>query len=313
MRNGCGPFAADIMKHLLPMLFWIFPEGKGLYKLAWKYGVLPPNSLIKLKITNQFRKRMGKRLNLEEPTTFNEKLQFIKLNLKHPMMPILSDKYRAREILAAKGLSGILVRLHGVYDKFDDIDFNALPDSFVMKVNHDSGGVFVIKDKTKANFKEVGKRITEKLKYPYIHGIINGEWQYLFISPKIIIEEYLEDESGDLLDYKIHCFEGHPEFIHVDIDRFRNHTRKFYNTQWQPMDFTNRCPRSDINVKRPHNLERMLEVAKVLSCEFHCCRVDFYEVQKKLYFSEVTFFHANGMGKFEPEEYDIKFGELIHL
>ena len=277
---------------MLSILLWFFPIGKSRWKLSWKYGVLPPKLLLKIKIRSQFRKRLGKPPDFNKPTTYNEKLQYIKLNRRHPLMPVLADKYRVREILANRGFSDILVKLYGVYEKFEDIDFGAVPSSFAIKVNHDSGGVFIVKDKNKENLKEIGKRISEKIEYPYIHGVTNGEWHYLYISPKIIIEEYLEDESGDLLDYKIHCFEGSPEFIHVDFGRFSKHTRKFYNKQWQPLDFTMGYPRSECDAKRPLNFEQMIEIAEVLSRDFHYCRVDFYEVAGKLYFGEVTFFHG---------------------
>ena len=238
------------MKILLSVLIWFFPIGKRRWKLAWKYGVLPPKYLHQIKIRGQFRKRLGKPLNLKNPTTFHDKIQYIKFNRRHPLMPVYADKYRVRDIIADKGFADILVPRYGAYNKFEEIDFDALPSSFAIKVNHDSGGVFIVKDKHQENLEALGKRVSEKLEYPYIHGVINGEWHYLFISPKIVIEAYLEDDSGGLLDYKIHCFEGRPEYIHVDLGRFDTHKRKFYDRQWQPMDFTMGYPRSESDVKK---------------------------------------------------------------
>lgn len=248
-----------------------------------------------------------------QPKTFNEKIQYIKFFRRHPLMPLYSDKYKVRQVLADRGLSDTLVKLYGVYDHVHEIDFDALPPSFVIKVNHDSGGVFIVRDKSSEDLTRLKERLSSKLGYPYIHGVINGEWQYLHIAPKIVVEEYLEDESGHLLDYKVHCFEGKPEIIHVDIDRFSNHTRKFYSKNWRPLDFTVGYPKSEKDLLKPKNLERMLSIASVLSRGFHYCRVDLYEAHGKLYFGEVTFFHGNGMEWFEPKEYDLSVGSLIRL
>lgn len=256
-----------------------------------------------------------KKLNLDNPQTYNEKLQWLKLYDRRPEYTKMVDKAEAKKYVANIIGEGYIIPTLGVYNSFDDINFDNLPNQFVIKCTHDSGGVVVCKDKSTLDIKAARKKIEYGLSKTNFWG--TREWPYKNVEPRIIIEQYLEDESGyELKDYKVHCFNGEPKFILVASGRYQNDIRfNFYDLNWNLMPFEKSHKRidSNITIAKPDNLDEMLDLAKALSVNIPHLRVDFYNVKNKIYFGELTFFPASGLGKFNPKEWDYKIGEWLSL
>ena len=258
---------------------------------------------------------LGKKLDFNNATTFNEKLQWLKLYDRKPVYTTMVDKYRVKEYVSAAIGKEYVIPTIGVWDNPDDIDFDRLPNSFVLKCNHNSGlGMCICSDKSTLNISKVKKALKKGLKQDYY--LTGREWPYKNVERKIIAEKYMEAESGQLIDYKVHCFNGEPRFILVCKDRFKDSglTEDFFTTEWELMP----VKRPDINqsktpIDRPDQLEEILSLASKLSEGIPFIRVDFYIINGKVYFSELTFFPASGFEKFEPEEWDGIFGEWLHL
>ena len=269
----------------------------------------------KLFVKIQYRKRMKKKLNLKTPKTFTEKLQWLKVYDHNPNYTIMVDKYLVRDYINKKIGKEFLVPILGVYDNFSDIDFSKLPNKFVIKCNHDSGGIVICKSKKKLNVVSAREKIEKSLRRNYYYS--NREWPYKNVKPKIIIEKYLEDKESHLIrDYKFFCFNGDPKFIYVSEGLEDHSTAKisFFDLDFKPMPFK----RSDYSAfetipKKPINLDLMIKFSKILSKDIPHIRVDFYEVNKKLYFGELTFFTCSGFIPFDPIEWDQKLGEMLKL
>lgn len=260
-----------------------------------------------------FKHRMGYRLNLENPRTFSEKLQWLKLYDKHPEYSRLVDKVEAKEYVASIIGEKYVIPTYGVWNSIDDVDWNALPEQFVIKATNDSGGVVVCKDKSlldinKAKAKLRGLGARDYTKY-------NKEYPYHAVPHRFIAEKYLEDESGfELKDYKIFCFDGKPKFLFVATGRQQHDTRfDFYDINFNHLPIVNGYPNADVPPIKPANFEEMLDVAAKLSKGFPHIRVDLYNCNGKIYFGELTFFHFSGTTPFEPQEWDYKFGEYLKL
>ena len=270
-------------------------------------------------VKNLFSEKLGYELNLENPKTFNEKIQWLKLYYHDPLMTKCADKYLAREYIEEKIGKENLVPLLGVWDKVEDIDFNSLPNKFVLKINYGSNQHIIVKDKSKLDVEEAKNRLNYFLRPFASHYYKAGyEWQYKNIPPKIICEKYIEQDDGNLYDYRIFCFNGEPHFIIVDIQGYilnsnEKYLRNVYSTNWEKLDIKMSYSNFDIDFKRPYFLDDMLRISKLLSKDFYHVRVDFYELKQKLFIGELTFTHLNGMGKFYPFEWDYKFGELLTL
>lgn len=264
-----------------------------------------------------FRLRTGQKLNLNSPTTFNQKLQWLKLYNRREEYTSLADKFLVRDFIKAQIGDEYLIPLLGVYDRFEDIDFSSLPNRFVIKCNHDSGGVVVVRDKTKLDLEQTRQFINKCMNRNFYYA--SREPQYKNIKRKIIVEEYLENPSGDLIDYKFVTINGKVEWIFVCTDRFkggqRNSSVKFTNfdAKWNKLPFAYIYPVDPNPIPPPHNLEKMVLLAEKLGKGIPQIRVDFYEVDDKIYFGELTFFTEGGMGKFTPEDWDAKLGEKIIL
>jgi hypothetical protein len=261
-----------------------------------------------------FKERLGYELNLENPKTFNEKLQWLKIYYRYPEMTVMADKYLVRKFLEEKGYGKYLNKLHGVYQNVDEIiaDWENLPASFILKPNHWSGDNIIIKEKSAFNLEELSK-LSWLLKNNYYFFHRCGEWPYKDIKACIIAEKYLEDETGGLLDYKVFCFNGEAIYIQVDVDRFTNHTRCFYDRNWQKQPFTTHYPQYSGSIERPLCLNEMLSTAQQISKDYPHLRVDFYVLKDLLVFGEVTFTHGSGFERFITEEWDLKLGRLIDL
>lgn len=259
-----------------------------------------------------FRARMGKKLNIKEPKTYNEKLQWLKLHDRKPEYTKLVDKYEVRSHIKETIGEEYLIPLFGVYDRFEDIDFDRLPKQFVLKCTHDSGGKIICKDKTKLNIQKTRKVINKYLKRNYYYP--GREWPYKEVKPRIICEKYIMDErEEDLKDYKFFCFHGEPHFLFVTSDREKDIRFNYYDMDFQLLPFSQQDKQSDREIKKPVCFEKMIELARILSRGITHVRVDFYEIEGHIYFGELTFFNDSGLRKFEPEIYDEILGSWINL
>lgn len=259
----------------------------------------------------------GKKLDLNCPKTFSEKLQWLKLFNRNPEYAIMADKVRVKEWVAKRIGDEYLIPTIGVWESADDIDFDSLPDKFVIKCNHNSGtGMCICRDKSQLDVEKVRKGLHSGLKENYY--LHNREWPYKDIPRRIIAEEFLEDNGtkGDLADYKFYCFNGVPKFCQVIRDRSTNETIDIYDNEWNLMPFIGLNPKVSNGltpVKKPESLSQMLDICRTLSYGIPFCRIDLYSVNGRCYFGEVTFFPNGGFGSFRPEEWNERLAELIHL
>lgn len=259
-----------------------------------------------------FKYLMGKECNFDNPQTYSEKLQWLKIYDRNPLYTQLVDKYEVRKFIEERIGSEHLIPCLGVWNHFDEIDFNKLPNQFVLKCTHDSGGLIICKDKSTLDLKQARKKIEHCLKRNYF--LNHREWPYKDVKPRIIAEEYTVDESGyELKDYKIFCFNGEPKAMFIATDRGTDTKFDFFDTEFHHLPFTNGHPNADKEIKKPENFDEMLRIAGILSKGMPEVRVDLYNVNGKILFGEMTFFHWSGLMPFEPEEWDYKFGSWIEL
>lgn len=273
------------------------------------YDRMPDEKYLKM----MFRCYHGTELDLEDPVTFSEKLQWLKLHDRDPRYPGMVDKVSAKGFAAGVIGGAHVIPTIGVYDSFDEIDPDALPASFVLKCTHDSGGIVIVPDKTRFDAAAARKKLNKYLRRKFFyHG---REWPYKSVAPRIIAEEYVE-AGGDLPDYKIHCFNGEPKIVLVCRGRNSKDgmTEDFYDTDW------NRLPvkRPDIpNSVRPdpppERLKEMLDIAARLSEGISFVRVDLYEAGDRVLFGEMTFYPASGFKPFEPVSFDRELGDMLKL
>ena len=277
---------------------------------------MDPKKLIpdKIYVKKIYKKHIGKNLNLKNPQTFNEKLQWLKLYDRKKEYTNMVDKYEAKKYVANIIGEEYIVPTIGIYNNFDEIDFDKLPNQFVMKCTHDSGGNVICKDKSKLNIPEAKNKINNSLKNNYYW--MWREWVYKNVKPRIIIEAYMEDEeTKDIRDYKFFCFNGKMKLFKIDFNRYINHQANYYDKNKKLLKFGEVvCPPNfDKKLKMPTNIDKMIELSEQLSKNTIFLRVDFYEINGKVYFGELTFCPAAGIGKFIPEEWDYKLGQLIEL
>lgn len=272
---------------------------------------LPDKFYLKLKWKNA----MDYPLDLENPKTFNEKLQWLKLNDRKAIYTQMVDKYGAKQYVSERLGEQLVIPTLGVWDKVEDIDWNSLPDRFVLKCTHDSGGLVICKDKSKLNISKAQKIIRQSLNFDYYKA--GREWPYKGVPRRIIAEEYMEESPGqELSDFKIHCFNGDPKIILVCRDRFSTTglTEDFYDSEWNHLDIRRpEHPNASKQLEKPIELEQMLEFARVLSSDIPFLRVDFYIVNHKIYFGELTLYPSTGMAPFVPEKWDEIWGTWITL
>ena len=251
-------------------------------------------------------------LSFSNPLTFNAKLNYLKIFDRNPLYRNLVDKFEVRDYIKNKIGEEYLNDLIGVYNKVEEIDFNTLPESFVLKATHGSSWVIVCKDKQLLDENLAIKRMQSWLNSDFYK--MWGEWVYKNVKPRIICESFLSNENEiSLLDYKFHCFNGEPKFIQVDLDRAAEHERNFYDLEWKRLPFGLCYPQAKRDVKKPKQLNLMINLAKKLSADFEFIRVDFYEVDEKVVFGELTLYPDNGLGLFSPKKYDGIFGKYLKL
>lgn len=271
---------------------------------------LPPDRY-EQELKDWFKRKTGRELDLTDPKTWNEKINWMKLNDSVEMKTQLADKYAARKWIAEKIGEQYLVPLIGVWENFDDINFDKFPDQFVLKCNHGSGMNIIVDKKAEFDISGARRKMVKWLNtnFAYTQGL---ELHYKDIKPLIMAEEYLADDDK-LNDFKIMCFHGEPKYIWVDYDRNANHTRDMFDTEWNLLPFGIKYPNSNKALERPENLNELLQIAKILSEGFSFVRVDLYNVNGHIYFGEMTFTSGNGAAAVEPEEYDRLLGDSIDL
>lgn len=261
-----------------------------------------------------YREQFNKNLNFKNVNTFNEKLQWLKLNDRKDIYTTMVDKYEVKKYVANIIGEKYIIPTLGVYNSFNEIDFEKLPQRFVMKCTHDSGSTIVCKNKKKFNIKEAKKKINKALKNNYYYG--GREWPYKNVAHRILIEKYIiDDRLGELRDYKFFCFNGEAKFFKIDFDRFSNHKANYYDKELNLLEFGEKVCPPDINknIMIPKDIYKMFELAEKLSNGLKFARIDFYYTNEKIYFGEITFYPASGFGKFTPAEWDEKLGKMIEL
>lgn len=274
---------------------------------------LPDKIMLKI----QYRIKLRRKLDLKNPQRFTEKIQWYKSNYRNPLMRKCVDKYTVRKYVERKGLENILVPLIKKYDSIAAINWDELPDKFVMKTTNGGGGlnVIVCNDKSKMDIEEVRKKLESS--DPVFKKNSGGrEWAYYGLKRRIVVEKLLinkQNPEAGIDDYKIFCYGGVPKYIIVDVDRYIGHKRNFYDTKWKNLHIESDCPKADREISKPENLDRMLQIASTLSEDFPYVRVDLYNVDGEIYFGELTFYPWSGYVQFDPDEFDYKLGSLFQL
>ena len=269
----------------------------------------------KIWISYRFKKKLGYPMDWENPKTYNQKLQWLKVHDRNPLYTTLVDKYEVKKYVSEKIGEQYIIPTLGVWSNFDEIDFDTLPDQFVLKCTHDSGGLIIVKDKSKLDKNAARKMFKMCLsRNPYD---VSREWPYKNVKPRIIAEQYMEDEAtAELRDYKFFSFCGEPKAMFIASERasVTEETKfDFFDMEFNHLPFTNGHPNATVAPAKPQNFEEMKLLASKLSEQLPQARIDFYEVNGKTYFGEITFFHWGGMKPFDPIEWDYTFGSWIEL
>ncbi len=275
------------------------------------FRLLPDDLYLKIK----YRLTMGRKLDLNNPETFNQKLQWLKLYDRKPEYTQMVDKYEVRKYIKEIIGEEYLIPLLGVYDSFEEIDFDNLPDEFVLKPNHTSGDIFICKNKSKIDYKKLRKEVNRWLKREYYW--LHREWPYKNVKPRIICEELIKTENGGFpYDYKFHCFNGEPDNVMVCIERESGNPKfYFFDNEWNLLRYNLagiNAPQG-FTLPKPKKMDEMFMLAKKLSSGFPFIRVDFFCENEKIYFGELTFFPASGFDVNLLKETDILFGEKLEL
>lgn len=278
----------------------------------------------KLYLKMKYKKHLGYDLNLKNPVTFTEKIQWLKLYDRKPLYTILVDKYEVKKYVSNIIGDSFVIPTYGVWNRVEDIDIDKLPEKFVLKCTHDSGGLIICRDKSKFDIEKSKEFLKKSLQRNYF--LCGREWPYKNVKHRIIAEKYLEEESSDninvkdLTDYKFYCFDGIPIFCQIIRDRSTMETIDFYDMEWNHMPFVGLNPvgmnpikNGKYPVEKPKSLQIMKDICKKLSENIPFLRVDLYEVNGLVYFGELTFYPASGMGSFTPNEWNKILGDLIKL
>lgn len=283
-----------------------------------KGAILKPFNILyrispEMELKLMFRLKCGYKLNLKNPTTYNEKIQWIKLYARNPLMPICSDKYEVRKYVEDKGCGQILNTLIWEGYNPEDIPFDDLPDRCVIKATHGSAFNIITTDARSLDRDEVIKKCNKWLKAKYLECY--GEWFYGQVKPRVIVEKYLDDGTGRLRDYKVYCFNGIPRFIGVDTgDSTGAQYKDIYDTEWNLMEgYKMLYPNSGVKIEKPDQLDDLLTYARILSEDFLHARIDFYIVDGAVVFGEISFTNSAGFKRVAPEEFSRKMGEYLDL
>lgn len=293
----------EYIKHPSKILLYLFNKNFFFF--------LRDETYIKIK----YRLVTGKKLNLSNPVLFNEKMQWLKLYDRKKEYTNMVDKYEAKKYVSNIIGDDYIVPTIGLYERFDDIDFEQLPNQFVIKCTHDSGGIVICKDKSKFNISNARNKINKFLKREYFY--IHREWPYKNVKPRIIIEKYLEDANNkSMRDYKFFCFNGEPKIMYISegLENHKTASMSFFDMDFKLTD----CKRKDYKLlnnvpEKPHNFEKMKKLAATLSKGVPHLRVDFYDIDGKIYFGELTFSTCAGIIPFEDEKWNKIMGDWIEL
>ena len=262
-----------------------------------------------------FEVRLNRKIDFNNPVTFNEKLQWLKIYDRNPLYITMVDKYEVKKYVEKILGKDYIIPTLGIFNKFSEINFDLLPNQFVIKCTHDSGGNVICRNKNNLNIDKAKKKINKCLKRNYFYG--SREWPYKNVKPRILIEKYMEtDKQLGLIDYKFFCFNGKPEFIYISQGLENHSTAKisFADMSYNLMEFHRSDYDSFVELPpKPKMFEKMKKLAELLSKNIPFVRVDFYEINGKIYFGEFTFFPCSGFVPFVPEIYDKIIGEKLKL
>ena len=285
---------------------------KNFSKIIFVYYFIPDRYYLKWK----YRKVFGEKLNLRNPKKFSEKIQWLKLYDRKEIYHHLVDKYEVKPIISGLIGEGYIIKTIGVWDKYSDIDFTQLPNQFVLKCTHDSASITICQDKKSFDEKKYEWKYDQVfLKRDYYH-FENKQWAYKGIKPRIIAEEFIEDDKFDsLADYKLYCFGGVARCVYVTINRFSNLSVSMYDMEWNKMPFEHIHPNLGEDIPKPVNLSLMKQLAEKIAhfIDNPFVRVDFYETKGMVYFGEITFYPEGGMGMFNPRDWDYTLGSWVKL
>lgn len=295
------------------MVTKLVPLGKGVVRrLRRLQRFLADRIPDKVVLARRFQRAFGRPLNLKNPETFNEKLIWLMLYYRTPLVTRLADKYEVRGYVAERVGPGILNELYGVWDRVADIHFETLPDAFVLKVTWGSEMNILCRDKSQLDIDKTRRQLT--LWTQRNHYWSHREWSYKNIPPRIIGERFLIDSHlGTPPDYKFFCFGGEPRFVQVDTGRFTAHARDLFDLEWRHLPFAFIYPPSGRAIPRPSNLHEMVTCARALSAGFPFVRVDLYSIDGQTVFGEMTWYPEAARGWFIPDAYDRHWGEALPL
>lgn len=278
-------------------------------KVRYALRFLPDELYIQLNYFAHFKKFA----NLKKPVTYNEKLNWLKLHDHNPLYTTLVDKYEVKKYVEKIIGGGYIIPTLGVWEHFEDINFEALPNQFVLKCTHDSEGLVIVKDKKNLNKIAARDKINNCLKQNFYY--IGREYPYKNVKPRIIAEQYMEDsETGELRDYKIFCFKGEPKMMFIASDRNSGNVKfDYYDMEFNHVDLKQKYPNSSKPLRKPETFNEMIYYSRILANGFPHVRVDWYEVNGKLYFGELTFYHFSGFIPFRPKDWDTIWGNWIDI
>lgn len=279
-------------------------------KIKYALRFIPDSIYVKIYYFARF-KRLP---NLKNPKTYNEKLNWLKLNDKNPIYTTIVDKYEAKKYISNIIGEKYIIQTLGVWDRFDDINFDELPKQFVLKCTHDSGGIVIVKDKDSFDKVKAKKKLESSLETNFYY--ICREWPYKNIKPRIIAEKYIEDtKTKELRDYKFFCFNGEPKIMLIVSGRYDTEGPKldYFDMDFNHLDIIQDRPNAKYEIKKPVNFEKMIELSKKLSENMIHVRVDFYEVDGNLYLGEITLYHHGGYARFSPKKWDKIIGDWLKL
>ena len=287
---------------------------KAMDAVAWRLAPVIKDD--KTAIILAYLLRLQRFPNLKHPKTFNEKLQWLKLYQHNPLYTTLVDKVAVKQYVSSIIGEEYIIPTIGVWDNPDQVDYDSLPDQFVLKCNHNSGGLYICKNKDAMDVEFVKKLLWNSLNDDYY--LRCREWPYKDIKRKVFAEKYLANDTGeDLIDYKFFCFNGEPKYCQVISNRSSDECIDFYDMEWKRINglcgLNIYAHNSNEGVKCPSSFSKMLDVARALSKDFVFIRIDLYEIKSKPYFGEMTFFPNGGYGRFTPPEWNTCFGEMIDL
>jgi len=259
----------------------------------------------------QYRNFLGKKLNLDNPATYNEKIQWLKLYDRKPEYTQMVDKYEVKNYIRNTIGEDYLIPLLGVYSAFDEIDFAVLPDQFVLKPNHTSGDVYICRDKKTIDYKQLRRDVERWLKRRYYWA--HREWPYKNVIPRIICEQFISEDNTVPDDYKVLCFNGKAKLIEVHMDRFENHLQDFYDADWEKTGISQGFESTERLYEKPIVFEKMISLSETLARDMRHVRIDWFIVRDMLYFGEITFYDGSGLVPFDDEKDDYMLGSWINL